>query len=193
MQFTKTRPYHDATNNTRRLIFSIFFPWISQKTARYHDATKNTRHLIFLRYLPWKSPNRLSTMMRQMKDFICIFHVFFPTKFIKTAQYHDATHDVPHLNVFTVFCIKSGKAARYHDATNDARHLKFSCFFSMRSSKHIRTVANDTRHLMFSRYFQWKSPKRLSTTLLQMTDFICIFHRIPHEINHNGSVPRCYN
>ena len=76
MQFTKTRPYHDATNNTRRLIFSIFFPWISQKTARYHDATKNTRHLIFLRYLPWKSPNRLSTMMRQMKDFICIFHVF---------------------------------------------------------------------------------------------------------------------
>ena len=121
------------------------------------------------------------------------FFMFFPTKLIKTAQYHNATNDVPHLIVFTVFCIKSGKAARYHDATNDARHLKFSCFFSMRSSKHIRTVANDTRHLMFSRYFQWKSPKRLSTTLLQMTDFICIFHRIPHEINQNGSVPRCYN
>ena len=147
MQFTKTRPYHNATNNTRRLIFSIFFPWLSQKTARYHDATKNTRHLIFLRYLPWKSPNRLSTMMRQMKDFICIFHVF-PTKLIKTAQYHDATNDVPHLNVFTVFCIKSGKAARYHDATNDARHLKFSCFFSMRSSKHIRTVAIQITHVL---------------------------------------------
>ena len=86
-------------------------------------------------------------MMLQITDFIYFF-MLFPKKFVKTAQYRDATNDVPHLNVLTVFCIKSGKAARYHDATNDARHLKFSCFFSMRSSKHIRTVAIQITHVV---------------------------------------------
>ena len=109
------------------------------------------------------------------------FFMFFPTKLIKTAQYHDATNDVPHLNVFTVFCIKSGKAARYHDATNDARHLKFSCFFfhaiikthpyrgKWHASSHVFAVfsmkvtktaqyhaaTNDRFHLHFWSYSPW--------------------------------------
>ena len=58
-------------------ISSTFFmvvPMKFIKTAQYHDATNNTRHLIFLQVFPWKSPKRLSTVMLQIADFFCMFH-----------------------------------------------------------------------------------------------------------------------
>ena len=54
--------------------FFMVFPMNFTKTARYQDATNNTRHLIFSRYFPCKSPKRLGTMMLQMTGFIYIFH-----------------------------------------------------------------------------------------------------------------------
>ena len=51
----------------------MIFPMKFIKTAQYHHATDNMRHLMFLRYFPWKPPKRLSTMMLQITDFICIY------------------------------------------------------------------------------------------------------------------------
>ena len=122
------------------------------------------------------------------------FFMFFPTKFIYTAQYHDATHDVPHLNVFTVFCIKSGKAARYHDATNDARHLKFSCFFFPCDHQNTSVPWQMTRVIscfrgIFNESHQNGSVPRCYKWQISSAFFIVF----PMEINQNGSVPRCYN
>ena len=89
-------------------------------------------------------------------------------KCIKTAQYHDATNDMLYLNFSMVFPMNFAKTAQYHDATND------------------------TRHLIFPWYATWNSPKRLSTTMLQMTNVISIFHGNSHGIHQNGSVPQCY-
>ena len=81
-----------------------------------------------------------------------------------------------------------------HGAHNDTHYLIFSWYLRMKFTKtaQYHDATNDTRYLIFSRYFPWKSPKQLSTMMLQMTDFISIFHGISHEIHQNGSVPRCH-
>ena len=96
------------------------------------------------------------------------FFMVFPMKFIKTAQYHDATNDMLYLNFSMVFPMNFAKTAQYHDATND------------------------TRYLIFPWYVTWNSPKRLSTTILQMTKVISIFHGNSHGIHQSSSVPQCY-
>ena len=103
--------------------FFMVFPTNFTKTARYHDATNDTRYLFFEWYFPWNSPKQLSTMMLQITHVISFFHgisheihqnssvpwcykwralshffMVFPTKFTKTAQYHDATNDTRYLN-----------------------------------------------------------------------------------------------
>ena len=46
--------------------FFMVFPMKFTKAAQYHDATNDTRYLIFSWYLPWNSPKQLSTMMPKM-------------------------------------------------------------------------------------------------------------------------------
>ena len=135
----------------------------------------------------------------------------FPMKCIKTAQYHDATNHMRHLNF--------SKTAQYHDATNNMRHLIFSRYFPWKSPKRLSTMMLEIQFfLQFSWYFPWNASKRLSTTMLQMTCSISIFpwylpwispkqlstmmlqmtrvisffHGMSHEIHQNGSVPRSY-
>ena len=43
----------------------MVFPMKFATAAQYHDATNITRYLIFSWYFPWNSPNQLSTMMPQ--------------------------------------------------------------------------------------------------------------------------------
>ena len=51
------------------------------QVAQYYDATNNTRHLVFPLYFPWKSPIRLSTVMLQITDFFYLHSSpFFPSK-----------------------------------------------------------------------------------------------------------------
>ena len=92
MKFTKAAQYHDATNNTRYLIFSWYFPWNSPKQLSTMMLQITCVISFFSRYFPWKSPKQLSTMTLQMTRVISIFMVF-PMKFTKTAQYHDARND----------------------------------------------------------------------------------------------------
>ena len=83
-----------------------------------------------------------------------------PMKFIKTAQYHDATNNMRHLIFFAGFPMKITKKAQYHDAT---KWQIFSTFFKV---------------------FHMKFIKRFSTTMLQMTCSISIlFHDIFQAIH----------
>ena len=52
MKFATAAQYHDATNNTRYLVFSWYLPMKFTKAAQYRDATNNTRYLIFSWYFP---------------------------------------------------------------------------------------------------------------------------------------------
>ena len=194
MNFAKTSQYHDATSDRRFLIFFSAFSIQSTKAAQYNDATNNTRYLFFSWNVPEISQKRLGTKLLQITRVILFFcgicnekhqngsvpwcykwqisstnFMIVPMKFIKTAQYHDATNNMRHLIFLQVFPMTITKKAQYHDATD----TRFS--------------------LHFSRYFTWNSLKRFSTTMLQMTCSISIlFHGIFHAIHQNSSVPWCY-
>ena len=120
--------------------------------AQYHDATNNTRHLIFSLYFPWKSPIRLSTVMLQITDFLSAFFILFPIKIIKTARYHDATIDMPDLRFFMLLPMNFAKTAQYHDATSDKRFPIFVSVFSIQFTKaaQYNDATNNTRYLFFS-------------------------------------------
>ena len=134
MNFAKTSQYHDATSDRRFLIFFSVFSIQSTKAAQYNDATNNTRYLFFSWHVPLISQKRLGTKMLQITRVILFFcgicnenhqngsvpwcykwqisSTFFmivPMKFIKTAQYHDATNNMRHLIFLQVFPWQSPK------------------------------------------------------------------------------------
>ena len=165
------------------------------KTARYHEATNNMGHFNFWRYLPRKARKRLSTMMLQRTKIICVFHGI-------SHEYHQ-NGSVPrcyNYNASSNLIFVASLSDENHQNSSGPGCYKWKilrAFFMVFPVKFIKpaqyhNARNCLRHLFFSRYFPWKSPKRLSTRMLQITDFICIFHDSSHELHQNRSVPRCY-
>ena len=176
--------------------FSAYFPYNPQKQLSTMTLQITHANLLFLSWnVPEISQKRLGTKLLQITRVILFFcgicnekhqngsvpwchkwqisstiFMIVPMKFIKTAQYHDATNNMRHLIFFAGLPMTITKKTQYHDAT-DTR-------FSLR----------------FSRYFPWNSLKRFSTTMLQMTCSISIlFHGIFHAIHQSSSVEWCYN
>ena len=148
MKITKTARYHDATNNRYHLHFSCHLPWNSSKRLNT-TMLQITCVISFFRSIsPWKSPKRLSTMMLQITDFLSTCFMVAPMKFMKTAQ--------------------------YHEATNNMHHLIFSWHAPWNSPKRLSTTMLQTTDAisMFPCYFQWNATKQLSTTMPQMTGII---------------------
>ena len=168
---------------------------------------------------PWRSQKRLGTTRLQITWVTSIFGGICHEKHENGSV--PWCYKEPKLSAFfMVFPMNIIKTARYHDAKTTTRHLIFvaslsdenhqnssgpgcykwkilRAFFMVFPVKFIKpaqyhNARNCLRHLFFSRYFPWKSPKRLSTRMLQITDFICIFHDSSHELHQNRSVPRCY-
>ena len=105
IELIQVAQYHDATNNTRHLVFFPVFPMQITDTAQYRDATNNRFFSLqsspfspsksskrlgttmlqltcpisdFSCHCPWISLKRLSTMMLQVTDVFWFFSVYFP-------------------------------------------------------------------------------------------------------------------
>ena len=127
IKIIKTARYHDATIDMPDLRFFMLLPMNFAKTAQYHDATSDKRFPIFSVYFPYNSQKQLSRMMLQITHATYFSHdVTCSINLTKTARYQDATNNTRHLVFFAVFAMKITKTARYHDATNDRFHLHFS-------------------------------------------------------------------
>ena len=130
----------------------MIVPMKFTKTAQYHDATNNTRHLIFLRVFPWKSPKRLSTMMPQIPDSIYIFHgisheIHQNGSVPRCYKWHALSQFC-----FMVFSMQFNKTAQYHDATNKSCCLLLSWYFPWISQIRLGTkMLQITPGIPFSR------------------------------------------
>ena len=93
---TKTAQYHDATNDMRYLIFSWYFPRISQKQLGTM-MLQMTRVISFSNGISHEIHQSSSVPWCYKKHTLSQFFMLTPMKFTKTAQYHDATHDTRYL------------------------------------------------------------------------------------------------
>ena len=77
IKIIKTARYHDATIDMPDLRFFMLLPMNFAKTAQYHDATSDKRFPIFSVYFPYNSQKQLSTMMLQITHAIYFSHDMF--------------------------------------------------------------------------------------------------------------------
>ena len=105
--FTQTLLHTNPFTKRLRYTQTLWHTFIT-KTAQYHDATNDTRSLIFSWYFAWNWPKELSTMMLQTTRIISFFMVF-PMKFTKEAQYHAATNETHYLICSWYFPLNSPK------------------------------------------------------------------------------------
>ena len=122
----------------------MLYPMKFIKTAQYNDATNNTRHLIFFLYFPWKSPIRLTTVMLQITDFLSAFFTSnfeWYSRWNSPKQLSTTMLQISHVVYYShEFSMDSTNTARYQDATNNSRYPIFSRYFPWKSPKRRGTM-----------------------------------------------------
>ena len=148
--------------------FSAYFSYNPQKQLSTMTLQITHANLLFLSWnVPEISQKRLGTKLLQITRVILFFYGICNEKHQNGSVPWCYKWQISS-TFFMVVPMKFIKTAQYHDATNN------------------------TRHLIFLQVFPWKSPKQLSTMMLQIADFVCLFHGISHVNHQNDSVPRCH-
>ena len=104
----KTHPYRGNTNNTRRLIFFMIFPWLSQKRLRTTTLQMTRVFSCFRSILNESHENGSVPRCYKWQNLSACF-IVFPMKSTKTARYRDATTNARHLIFFAIFPLSSPK------------------------------------------------------------------------------------
>ena len=133
-------------------IISTFFmlsPIEFIRMAQYHDATNNTRHLIFSQYFPWKSPIRLSTVILQITLFYLHSSSFFPSKSSKRLGTTMLQLTCP-ISDFSCYCpwiLLKRLSTMMLQVTNV--FLFLSVYFPYNSQKQLSTMMLQITHAIY--------------------------------------------